>query len=361
MSLSKLNVFHWHITDSQSFPLVVERHPELSKLGAYEPHKIYTKEDIREIVSFGRVRGVAVIPEIDAPAHVGNGWQKTDLVACFNAHPWTEYCLEPPCGQLDPTRNELYPILGDIYEETMKSFGEPYLFHMGGDEVLSSCWRNSSRIVEWMRGQGWGQTEADYMKLWIYFQTNALDAFDQRWAHTKPHIILWSSRLTEEEPYSSQLNKERYIIQIWSSSTDPKFNEPLEKGFKVIYSNHDALYLDCGFAGWVTDGNNWCSPYIGWQKVYNNRIGPQTAFNRENILGGEAALWSEQTDEHTIDSRLWPRASALAERLWTNPDEDWREAESRMLIHREELVQNGIAAEAIQPEWCVRNEGDCPI
>jgi len=78
------------------------------------------------------------------------------------------------------------------------------------------------------------------------------------------------------------------------------------------------------------------------------------------VLGAEAALWTEQVDESSLDGRYWPRAAALAERLWTNPDNGWREAEYRMLAHRERLVQRGIQSEALEPQWCYQNEGSCP-
>merc|ERR1711892_424380 len=75
MSYDKLNVFHWHITDTHSFPFYSRRVPQLSLHGAYSPKKAYKPEDIREIVEFAKLRGVRVLPEFDAPAHVGNGWQ----------------------------------------------------------------------------------------------------------------------------------------------------------------------------------------------------------------------------------------------------------------------------------------------
>lgn len=150
-------------------------------------------------------------------------------------------------------------------------------------------------------------------------------------------------------------------FQIWTSGTDPKITDLLERGYKIIMSNYDALYFDCGFGSWVSTGNNWCSPYTGWEKVYNNDFATLTDKYQSQILGAEAALWSEQSDENVIDSRFWPRASALGERLWSNPKTSWREAEPRMLIHRERLVQNAIQADSIQPQWCLQHEGDCPI
>lgn len=75
MAMSKMNTFHWHITDSHSFPYVSRTLPKMSKYGAYSTDKVYTEEDIKEIVRFGLMRGVRVLPEFDAPAHVGEGWQ----------------------------------------------------------------------------------------------------------------------------------------------------------------------------------------------------------------------------------------------------------------------------------------------
>lgn len=363
MSLSKLNVFHWHVTDSHSFPLEVASQPQLSRYGAYSPEKVYSEQDVKDIVEYGKVRGVAVIPEFDAPAHVGEGWQKTDLTACFNAQPWKNFCVEPPCGQLDPTQGHLYDVLEDIYRSMWNNFGEPHLFHMGGDEVSVSCWNSSARIQNWMKEQGWQLEEKDFMRLWGHFQDNAMKRLDRVMGEKKRDIILWTSRLTDVPYVTEYIDKARTIIQIWTTGQDKKVTDLLDRGFRVIVSNYDALYLDCGFAGWVTDGNNWCSPYIGWQKVYNNRM-EEVAGKPEYvklIMGAEAALWSEQADEHTLDSRLWPRASALAERLWTNPVNGWRAAETRMLHHREDLVANGIGAELLEPEWCLRNEGNCPI
>lgn len=135
----------------------------------------------------------------------------------------------------------------------------------------------------------------------------------------------------------------------------------MERGYKLILSNYDALYFDCGFGAWVTEGNNWCSPYIGWEKVYTNNFTVFDEKHRAQFLGAEAALWSEQVDHHTAEGRIWPRLSALAERLWSDPQTHWREAEPRMLIHRERLVENGIAAESLQPQWCLQHESNCPI
>lgn len=121
--------------------------------------------------------------------------------------------------------------------------------------------------------------------------------------------ILWTSHLTEAGRAHRFLNASQYIIQIWTTGADPLISELLTKGYRVIFSNYDAWYLDCGFGAWVGEGNNWCSPYIGWQKVYNNS--PHdialnlTASKHVNlILGGEAAMWTEQVDDKNLDAKV---------------------------------------------------------
>uniref|UniRef100_A0A182SF49 beta-N-acetylhexosaminidase n=1 Tax=Anopheles maculatus TaxID=74869 RepID=A0A182SF49_9DIPT len=363
MAMVKLNVFHWHITDSQSFPLVIKSRPTLHTYGAYSRRNVYTAEDVRQLVQYALERGIRVIPELDAPAHVGEGWEKLGVTACFNYQPWENYCVEPPCGQLDPTQDAVYDILEDVYREMNAMFNRSDVFHMGGDEVSIRCWNATASIQRWMNGQEWGLQEVDFMKLWNYFQTEALNRLDKTLPdddRQRP-IIMWTSKLTESPYLEQYLDKNRYIIQVWTTGNDSKVSNLLEKGYRLIMSNYDALYLDCGFAGWVTDGSNWCAPYIGWQKVYNNDLMAIGGPYAQQILGGEAALWTEQSDSHTLDNRLWPRLSAHAERVWSNPRSGWQMAESRMLLHRERLIMEGITANSIQPKWCLQNEGSCPI
>jgi hexosaminidase len=358
MASSKLNSLHWHITDSHSFPYVSKSLPELSMYGAYSTKKIYTAEDVAEIVAYGLERGVRIIPEFDAPAHVGEGWQNTDFVVCFNAKPWQNYCVEPPCGQFDPTKDKLYDAIEALYGDMLEQF-DPVIFHMGGDEVHFGCWNSTDSIVEWMETEkGWGRSEQDFVKLWDLFQNESLTRLYKK-ADKQIPVIMWTSTLTQKE-YLELLPKDKYIIQIWTTGSDPQISNLLNNGYKVILSNYDALYFDCGFAGWVTDGNNWCSPYIGWQKVYENRPAKFAGDKKAQVLGAEAALWTEQVDSASVDTRLWPRASALGEVLWTEPTGSWRDAEQRFLVQRERLIELGVNSDALEPEWCWQYEENCP-
>lgn len=323
LAMVKLNTFHWHISDSQSFPLLLKSHPELATHSAYSLDKVYSTEDVIDIVKYAKARGVRVIPEIDIPGHVGEGWFNANLTSCYSSKPAEPCKGAHPCGQLDPSKDEVYQVLEDVYREIVDYFNFPEIIHMGNDEVFVECWNASASLQSWMINKGWGLTSDDFMKLWGHFLENAVKSLDK--VHNKKvPIVLWTSTLTQEPFLSSYLDKDRYIVQIWTKGDDAEVKTLLEKGFKLIISNYDALYLDCGFGSWVRDGNNWCSPYIGWQKVYDNRMENIGGEFVDQIHGAEAALWSEQVDEFSIDARLWPRTSALAERLWSSKNNNFK-------------------------------------
>jgi len=349
--------------------------PKMTYYGAYSAEEIYTQDDVQDLVFYGIIRGVRVLPELDAPAHAGNGWNwgsdvgQGNLAVCINAEPWTTYCIEPPCGQLNPINDNLYSVLEDLYLEMYQVFGSPSMFHMGGDEVMIRCWNNTQEIVDWMLANGRGRTTLAYLTLWGEFQEKAYLKLQVARNGITP--ILWTSDLVNNADLSKKfLPPSEYIIEVWDISTSTTtVPDLLDLGYRLITANSDAWYLDCGFGGWVAAGNNWCSPYKAWQLMYDNR--PYQSLDkswiitdpaqRKNLLGGEAALWSEQADGLSMDSRAWPRAAAVAERLWSDPDNDWLQADDRMQLHRARLVSRGVKADALQPPWCLQNQGKCTL
>lgn len=291
-------------------PLELKSNPEITRLGAYSPDKIYSVTDIKDIVRYAKARGVLVIPEFDSPGHVGEGWQNTDLTLCYK-----DTSMEGPWrGHFDPTKEELYNVLEDIYRDIVESFN-PSLFHMGNDEVRFSCWNSSTSIRAWMTMEGWNLDEIDFMNLWGRYLENARERLDRSLDRNVP-VIIWSSEMTEE-PYQF-IDKDRYIVQIWGASNSSTIANLLANGYKVIISNSDALYLDCGDGSFANSGLNWCAPYKSSQNIYNNRLEAMAGSYIDQVLGAEVAMWSETSDERIIDQKLWPRTAALAERLWTS-------------------------------------------
>lgn len=121
----------------------------------------------------------------------------------------------------------------------------------------------------------------------------------------------------------------------------------LDLNYKLIISTKDAWYLDHGFWGNTI--------YHRWNVVYDNQI-PERS---KGVLGGEVCMWGEYVDDSAIDSRIWPRAAAAAERLWSNPYNSSIKAQIRFLEQRKRLVNMGIHAAAITPEWCYQNDNEC--
>ncbi|RZC38328.1 beta-N-acetylglucosaminidase NAG2, partial [Asbolus verrucosus] len=350
MAASKLNVLHWHITDSQSFPLDLPNLPNMTKYGAYSADKIYHPNDIKELLSYAKLRGVRIIIEIDAPAHAGNGWQwgpqagLGDLAVCINQQPFRSYCIESPCGQLNPVNPNLYTILKVLYNDIINMLPKGEVFHMGGDEVYIPCWNSTPEIIKFIGDKP--RTTETFLDLWSSYQAQALKAYDAGVGNTNTPIILWTSHLTEIDVIEKYLPKERYIIQTWVPAADNLPKNLLALGYKIIVSTKDTWYLDHGFWG--------STVYHNWRVVYNNKI-PRDY----GVLGGEVCMWGEYVDETSVESRTWPRAAAAAERLWTDSSISVNVAAKRFYRHRERLVSRGINAEALIPRWCYQNEGQC--
>ncbi|KAG9122433.1 N-acetyl-glucosamine-6-phosphate deacetylase, partial [Ceratobasidium sp. 392] len=114
---------------------------------------------------------------------------------------------------------------------------------------------------------------------------------------------------------------------------------------------------DCGGGGWVgtfPSGNSWCDPFKTWQKIYSfdPLNGTTTGDQASLILGGQSLLWTEQSDPSNLDSQLWPRAASTAEVFWTGANRNVTEALPRLHDVRYRMVQRGVRAIALQPEWC---------
>lgn len=231
-------------------------------------------------------------------------------------------------------------------------------FVIGGDEVNLECWAQQSPIPNY----------TDLHDLWGDFTLKALNRLKIANNHQQiKNIIVWSSKLSKRPYLQRYLNRTNIVVQSWGSSQWPDTMDLIQDGYKVIVSHVDAWYLDCGFGRWRETGEAACDPYRPWQTVYNHR--PWQQFQPEQqhnqIVGGEVCLWSEQLDEYALDSRLWPRTAAFAERLWTDPAVDTvtytirEDVYTRLNTQRDRLVRRGIKAEALWPLWCSQNPGMC--
>ncbi|KAJ2943680.1 hypothetical protein O0L34_g16793 [Tuta absoluta] len=355
MAATKMNVFHWHVSDTHSFPLESLRVPQLTRYGAYSAFEIYSAEEVRQLVQYAQVQGVRVVIEIDSPAHAGNGWQwgkeygLGDLAVCVNAMPWHGTCIQPPCGQLNPANENVYTVLKNLYRDIAEYVPQPALLHMGGDEVFISCWNKTEEITDYMRDKGYEVNLEGFMALWGEFHKKSLQSWDEALGaiDVEPQpVMVWSSELTQPQRILEHLDSERYIIEVWEPLASPLINQLSRLNYRVVSVPKDIWYLDHGF--W---GN---TKYSNWRRMYGHTLPSDS-----NVLGGEVAMWSEYVDTTAVDTRVWPRAAAVAERLWSNPTSNANAAEPRLQRLRERLLNRGIRADALSPGWCAQHDLHC--
>ncbi|KAG8914401.1 N-acetyl-glucosamine-6-phosphate deacetylase [Tulasnella sp. 408] len=135
MAWSKLNVLHWHVVDSQSFPLQVPAFPELAEKGAYDSKSIYKVEDIKQIVEYAGSHGVDVMVEIDTPGHTtAIAESHPEHIACANAVPWVKYAHDL----------QTIKFTAELFSSVMEMFPSKY-FSSGGDEVNFNCYAHDAQ------------------------------------------------------------------------------------------------------------------------------------------------------------------------------------------------------------------------
>jgi hexosaminidase len=288
MAAVKLNVFHWHLSDDQGFRAESRRFPRLQQLGS--DGNFYTQAEIRHVVAYARDRGIRVVPEFDMPGHT-NSWlvgypELASAPGPYNVgRTWGDYD-----GTMDPTREETYDFLDAFLGEMTQLFPDPY-FHIGGDEVNGRQWGQSSSIQAFAKEhklEGAGGLQA-------YFNQRIQKVL-QKYGKT---MVGWDETLHPDLPADT-------VVQSWRGHAS--LAEAAAKGYRGILS-----------AGYYLDYLKPASYHYGIDPLADaaRKLAPQDS---SRILGGEACMWAEYANAETVDSRIWPRAAVVAERLWSPKD-----------------------------------------
>jgi len=285
MAAVKMNVFHWHLSENQGFRIESRIFPKLQELGS--DGLFYTQAEARELIEYARDRGIRVVPEFDMPGHSTSWFVGYPELASAPG----PYQIERAWGifdpAMDPTRESTYKFLDKFIGEMSKLFPDPY-FHIGGDEVNGKQWDANPKIQEFMRAHSLRDNHA----LQAYFNTRVQKIVSK---HGKI-MIGWDEVLSPDIPKD-------VVIQSWRGQT--ALAEAARDGFRSILSN--GYYLDL--------------MHSAYQHYANDPLGGEAAGltpeQQHLILGGEACMWSEYVSAENIDSRIWPRTAAIAERLWS--------------------------------------------
>ena len=285
MAAVKLNVLHWHLTEDQGFRIESRVFPRLHELGSDGLY--YTQEQVREIVEYARDRGVRVMPEFDMPGH-STSWLVGYPELASAPGPYEiirTWGIQDPA--MDPTREETYEFLDRFIAEMAALLPDPY-FHIGGDEVRGTHWDENPRIQRFIEENDLGDNHG----LQAYFNRRVQSLLDK---HGKK-MVGWDEILHPDLPKD-------IVVQSWRGQES--LAEGARRGYQGILSN--GWYLDLVYPA----AQHYAVDPLG------EGVADLSAEERARILGGEACMWGEYVSGETIDSRIWPRAAAIAERLWS--------------------------------------------
>ncbi|MGI9036513.1 MAG: beta-N-acetylhexosaminidase [Pyrinomonadaceae bacterium] len=289
MAAVKLNVLHWHLTDDQGFRVETVKLPELYKLGS--DGNFYTQDQVREIIKYAADRGIRVVPEFDMPGHA-TAWLVSHPEIGSGA-PGATYKIERLPGifdpTLDPTNEKTYKILEVFFKEMSALFPDNYM-HIGGDENQGKQWAANPRIQVFMQEKG----IKDKHGLQTYFNKRILKFLEK----DDKIMMGWDEILQPDLPKD-------VVIQSWRGQK--ALADAARLGYRGILSN--GYYIDLMYPAW--------QHYVVDPLPADTTLTPE---QQQKILGGEATMWSEWVSPETIDSRIWTRTAAIAERFWSPRD-----------------------------------------
>jgi hexosaminidase len=284
MAAMKMNVFHWHLSEDQGFRIESKKYPKLQGMGS--GGQFYTQEQVREVIDYAADRGVRVVPEFDMPGHTSS-WMVGYPELASAPGP---YELEVRWGvfdpTMDPTREETYQFLDAFIGEMAALFPDEY-FHIGGDENNGKQWKENVQIQEFMRAHGYRTTA----ELQTYFNQRVLKILEKY----GKKMVGWDEILTPELPKDA-------IVQSWRGYKS--LDQSAREGYNAIWST--TYYLDhMGPAEYH---------YLSDPLPEDSKLTKEQA---SHIVGGEVCAWGEFLSPQNIDSRIWPRTAAIAERFWS--------------------------------------------
>lgn len=283
MAAVKMNVVHLHLSDNEGFRVESKRFPKLHEMGSDGLY--YTQSEIRDLVSYARDRGIRVMPEFDIPAHSRSWFVGYPELA---STPGT-YKIEPGGVDtvMDPTQERTYKFLDKFIAEMAKLFPDAY-FHIGGDEVNGKPWDDNPKIQAFIHSHGMKNNQ----DLQAYFNHRLEKIL------SKHHKIMvgWDEILRPDLPKS-------IVVQSWRGQES--LATAARQGYSGLLSF--GYYLDLM---WPAERHYAVDPMSGAASTLN----PE---EKQRILGGEACMWGEWISPENLDSRVWPRTAAIAERLWS--------------------------------------------
>jgi hexosaminidase len=290
----KLNFYHIHFSDDQSYALPSDKYPNLPTPGRH-----YTKDELRSLVKLAAQYHVTIIPEIDMPGHTSAISKGIPDIVCRGKDP-----IGPCAGS-----NRSFNIFKDLISETMSLFPGPY-FHIGADEVDFNMWNNCPDCRARKIGEGLKSNEELYN--WFINRMN-------RFVRSKGRrTIVWTGFKPTMQPFIDK----NVLVDQWENG----YASPLEllrSGYDLLNSTDDPLY-------WVRTSASEPERIAEWDVWHfgRARAGTPIMAPSKKLLGVGFCSWenTEQSQEAGLFGTgkhvdgyapAAPRIPIMAERGWT--------------------------------------------
>ena len=343
-ALHKLNRFHWHLTDDQGWRLEIKQYPRLTQVGAWRPQTIigrpdrdstkwrfdgqphggfYTQDDVREIVAYARARFVTIVPEIEMPGHSQAAIAAyPELGNTGDAIPvWTSWGVDQNILNPGDATVRFYQ---NVLTEVMALFPGRWI-HIGGDEAPKTQWKASPLAQTRIRELG--LKDEDELQSWF---THRMDEFLTAHGRT---LVGWDEILQGGLAPNA-------VVMSWRG---------VDGGIAAAQAGHDVVmapgshtYFDHYQSADTVAEPLAIGGYLPLDTVYAFEPVPPalTASEARHVLGAQGQLWTEYVpDAKRAEYMVFPRVCALAEVLWTPPEErDYGDFTRRLVTHLQRLA-----------------------
>lgn len=295
VALYKINVLHLHLTDDQGWRLAIDSRPRLTTVGAAiqaggGAGGFFTQADYAAIVAHAARHFVTVVPEIDLPGHTNAALTAYPELACDGVEPKPYAGVEVGFSSLCIDRAETYAFVDDVIGEVAAATPGGFV-HIGGDEALS--------------------TPDDDYTTFIGKVVSVVAGHGKR-------TIGWQEIAKAPIPPGT-------VVQYWDTRDPCQATAAVEAGARLILSPADRVYLDMAYHAQWQLGTDWAAQ-IEVRDAYDWNPATLVPGARESdILGVEAALWSETVETMAdVEAMTFPRLPAAAEVAWTaQARRDW--------------------------------------
>ena len=358
MSLNKLNVLLWHVTEDQGWRLEIAKYPELTKVGACrkavgldaeltgsadKPYcGFYTEAEVRDIVRHAAERYVDVVPEIDLPGHSQAAIAAYPWLGVTGQRPtvWTDWGVSP--WLLNPNEKTL-KFVDDVLDEVMRLFPSKYI-SLGGDEADKQQWNASTEVRAQMHKLG--LANMDQLQGWFISQLA-----DHLVKHGRTPVG-WDDELVAGATLPAS-----QVVMSWHGNDNERVAlQAIRQGHDVVMTPQESLYFD-HYQSDLSDEWPGPSPAATLRQAYDTVVIPNGASATEasRIVGVQAGLWTEQMltfahDQHAV----FPRIAALSELAWSPANaHDWNGFLQRMPaeLARYRALGIGYADSAFAPAF----------